>query len=86
MFIGEHLIQCLYSKKLGMLFWRLLFNTFLKFHNLFKLLFWDWRKKEVGGREESEMFVYQVIFCTQCNFTGNFINLSSQKSVLGKHI
>lgn len=62
------------------------FNTFLKFHNLFELLFWDWRKKEVGGREESEMFVYQVIFCPQCNFTDNFFDLSSQKSVLGKHM
>lgn len=57
MFIYEHLIQYLYMKKLGMLFWRLLLNTFLKCHNLFELFFWEWRREEVGGREESEMFI-----------------------------
>lgn len=40
-----------------MLFWRLLLNTFLKGDNLSEFFFWEWRKKEVGGREESEMFI-----------------------------
>jgi len=44
-------------KQLGMLFWRLLLNTFPKFHPLFELFFWEWRRKEVGGREESKMLI-----------------------------
>lgn len=44
-------------KKLDVLFWGLHLNTFLKFHSILELFFWERRKKEVGGREESEMFI-----------------------------
>lgn len=56
---------------------------FSQFIQAFLLKVGKKKKKEVGGWKESEIFTGS--YSALCVFTANFINLFSQKSVLGRH-